>query len=193
VLFRSVDFALARGINIDVNVVDVTGAPVGGAIVVDGVTGDGRQSRRLLTTGPDGHVNVPLAAGTQKMIYILPRTGSIASAHLAASRGEARDVKIVVPAGNSALRLRALLTSGQPISGLEPKIRFNGEVIPESVLRLYAQTAGSSLATDAGGELLLPRIPAGMYELTLDKRGNDWTRVVLGDGETTIVQRFASN
>ena len=50
-----------------------------------------------------------------------------------------------------------------------------------------------TLTTDANGEVTLPRIPAGVYELTLDKRGDEWTRVAVGDGETTIVQHFASN
>jgi hypothetical protein len=190
---RTVDFALVRGINVEVFVVDPAGVPLGGAIVVDDVTPDGRRSRRLLTTQRDGRVRVPLAAGTQKMIYVLPQNGSLASALLSTPHGESHEVKVVVPNGTSALRIRALLTTGEPLTGLEPHIRLNGELIPEAVFRLFAQKLGFSLATDATGELLLPRIPAGMYELTLDKRGVNWTRVAVGDGETTVVQQFASN
>lgn len=190
---RTVDFALMRGINLDVAVVDGAGAPVANAVVVDDVTSDGTHPRRLLLTERNGHVRVPLASGTQKMIYVLPRNGSLASALLAAPRGEAHEVKIVIPDGSSALRLRALLASGVPLPGLVPRIRLNGEPIPEAVLRLYAQSAGISMATDAAGEVVLPRLPAGMYELSLDKRGNEWTRVAVAGGETVIVQRFSSN
>jgi len=185
---RTLDFALVRGTNVDVAVVDAAGAPVANAIVVDGVTDDGRQPRRLLTTQRDGHVRIPLANGTQKMVYVLPRDGSIASFLLR----DPHEVKLVVPAGASALRLRALLQSGEPLSGLEPRIRLNGELIPDAVLRLYAQHLGIQLATDAAGELLLPKMPAGLYELTLDKRGNEWARVAAGNGETTVIQRFGA-
>jgi hypothetical protein len=190
---RTVDFALVRGINIDLAVVDRAGGPLAEAMIVDDVTPDGMNSRRLLVTARDGRVRVPLAEGTQKIIYVLPASGSMAWAALAAPRGESRELRVVVPDGASILHVRALLDSGAPISGLEPRIRLNGQTIPTAVLRLYARRLGIALTTDANGEVTLPRIPAGLYELTLDKRGDDWTRVAVGEGETTIVQRLASN
>jgi len=152
--------------------------------------GDFDKPETCVTIATLKHVEVPVASGSQKKIYALPPGGSLASLLLDARSG---DIKLVVPDGGSALHIRALLDSGAPISGLEPRIRINGEPIPPAVLRIYARRRGIALMTDASGELTIPRLPAGMYELTLDKRGNDWTRVVLGDGETTIVQRFASN
>jgi hypothetical protein len=187
---RTVDFALVPGVNIDLTVVDRAGAAVAEAMIVDDVTPDGMNSRRLLVTDRAGRVRVPVASGSQKKIYALPPNGSLASILLDSRSG---DLKMVVPDGGSTLHIRALLDSGAPISGLEPRIRINGEPIPPAVLRIYARRRGVALMTDASGEITIPRMPAGMYELTLDKRGNDWTRVALGDGETTVVQRFANN
>jgi hypothetical protein len=189
---RTIDFALVRGVNIDVSVVDSAGAPVAGAIVVDDVTPDGKRPKRLLMTQHDGSVRVPLATGTRKVIYVLPQNGSIASTILFAPRGENRDVRVVIPDGASALRIRALLVSGAPVSGLQPRLRLNGESIPEAVLRLYLSRLGVSAVTDAAGEVVLPRIPRGIYDLTLDREGGEWTRVAVSGGETIVVQRFAA-
>jgi hypothetical protein len=190
---RTLDFTLSRGVSIELAVADASGAPLSGAAVVDDVTPDGARTRRILMTERDGRVRVPLPAGARKMIYVIPRNGSIAVELLSEPHGEPHEIRVVVPAGDCAIRLRALLDSGQPLTGLVPRVRLNGVAIPDAVMRLYAQLSGISLTTDAAGEVVLPRIPAGLYELTLDKRGNDWTRIALASGETTVVQRFTSN
>ena len=103
----------------------------------------------------------------------------------------------VVASPVASLHVRTELESGQPLRGLWPRLRFNGQFLPEAVLRLYASQLGVPLETSKAGDLLLPRHPAGRYELQMDgpgfDHGNQWTPVTLADGEVRIVQHFSSN
>jgi len=56
------------------------------------------------------------------------------------------------------------------------------------VLRSLASLRGVTLATDAAGNLSLPSLPPGPYEVAL--LPGHWTRVDLVPGETILAQEF---
>jgi hypothetical protein len=187
-----VDLPLLRGVQVRVTVVDGQGAPVAGATVVTDFAPNGAVSA-MRRTDAEGVVNVAVAERGRKTIYVLPPTASFAVAYI--NGGQAGGVRVVVPEGVATLHVRARSPENDPIAGVGLLLRHAGAELPPSVLGSLALQRQSRLSTDAAGELRLPALPAGAYEIAWTQQGRAvpgaWTRVELGVGETLVTQTFS--
>ncbi|HEX8251564.1 MAG TPA: carboxypeptidase regulatory-like domain-containing protein [Thermoanaerobaculia bacterium] len=191
----TVDLPLVRGVQVRVAVVDPQGVPIARALVLTEFTPEGSVSR-MTRTDADGVATVAVPEKGERTIYVVPADASFAVATVT-GRDAASGVRIVVPAGVATLRIRTTSTDDQPLPGISVNLRHAGRLIPNGVLSSMAQARKLALATDAAGELTIPVLPAGDYELAWKRRGSPpdarrWTRVTLAAGETRVTQTFAS-
>jgi Carboxypeptidase regulatory-like domain len=182
------DFGLTRGRAVRVTVVNEQGAPRAGALVVD--------LPRVMHSDESGSVTVVVPERGNETVYVLPAEGSLAVAHIADA---ADSVSLPVPNPAGAIRLIAVRDEGQPLSGAWARLRFNGDLLPRDIVGQIARLHGTSPTTDAQGQLLLPLLPAGMYELCLETRVGScdtpsaaWSRVPVTSGEVVVTERYAS-
>ena len=142
-----------------------------------------------------GLVTIPVAEKGQKTIYVLPAQASFAVAQIDGTQ-TASGVRVVVPDGVATLHVRAKTTDDVPLAGVGLILRYAGTELPSSVLASLAFQRQLYSPTDTSGELRLPALPAGAYEIAWTQQGQtaapgQWTRVELGAGETLITQTFS--
>lgn len=156
---QQADFALARGFEQVVEFVWPSGQAVADAPVLDGIASDGFNPERTYTTDGTGRLTLKLRRGEVKTIYILPRDGSFAVAHVVAPESSDADpLRLVVPAPAGALRVEMRGADDKPLPAML-LFRFNGELIPQPViLHLTGQFENASI-------LRVPSLPAGAYEI----------------------------
>jgi hypothetical protein len=156
---RQVDFPLARGFQQVVEFVWPPGQAVAGAPVLEGIASDGYNPERTYTTDGTGRLTLNLRRGEVKTIYILPRDGSFAIAHVVAPESsDANPLRLIVPAPAGALRAEIRDADDKPLLAML-LFRFNGELIPQPViLHLTGQYENASV-------LRVPNLPAGAYEI----------------------------
>lgn len=188
-----VDLPLLRGVQVPVTVVDTRGAPVAGANVVTDFTPAGAVSG-IRRTDAEGHVTIPVAEKGRKTIYILPAKASFAVAQI--DGRQSAGVRVVVPDGVATLHIRAKTSDDEPLAGVGLILRHAGTDLPSGVLSSLAVQRQLRLSTDTAGELRLPALPAGAYEIAWTQHGQtatpgQWTRIELGAGETLITQTFS--
>ncbi|HEX9458820.1 MAG TPA: carboxypeptidase-like regulatory domain-containing protein [Thermoanaerobaculia bacterium] len=156
---RQADFALARGFQQVVEFVWPSGQAVADAPVLDGIASDGYNAERTYTTDGTGRLTLKLRRGEVKTIYILPRDGSFAIAHVVAPESsDASPLRVIVPVPGGALRSEMRDADDKPLPAMLI-FRFNGELIPQPViLHLTGQYENASM-------LRVPNLPAGAYEI----------------------------
>ncbi|HSY47956.1 MAG TPA: carboxypeptidase-like regulatory domain-containing protein [Thermoanaerobaculia bacterium] len=156
---RQVDFPLARGFQQVVEFVWPSGQAVADAPVLEGIASDGYNPERTYTTDGTGRLTLNLRRGEVKTIYILPRDGSFAVAHvMAPESSDADPLRLVVPSPAGALRAEMRDADDKPLPAML-LFRFNGELIPQPViLHLTGQYENASI-------LRVPNLPAGAYEI----------------------------
>ncbi len=156
---RQVDFPLARGFQQIVEFAWPSGQAVADALVLEGIASDGYSPERTYTTDGTGRLTLHLRRGEVKTIYILPRDGSFAIAHVVAPESSDADpLRLIVPAPAGALRVEMRGADDKPLPAML-LFRFNGELIPQPViLRLTGQFENASI-------LRVPNLPAGAYEI----------------------------
>lgn len=164
---REIGIRLERGVALPVQIVDSSAAPIPNAVVVDGLAPGGFEPLRVLTADAGGRLTVPLPAEQGQTLYVIPSSGSFAVLRVDATmrREDGEPVPLVVPAGDGYLLIRAESVSGDPLPDVQFLLRFNGALLPPGVLRLAASIQGFSPSTGPDGQTLLPRFPAGLYEL----------------------------
>lgn len=151
---------LAAGTTRDLQIVDVHGRPIAGAIVLASTDG---HVRALANTDAEGRTRIAIPKDTACAIWIVPNGGSLAAYRIerAAAAGVTR---IVVPEATASLDVQTLLADGTPLPNVSFVLRYNGELAPVDVARLMRR-GGNSLSTNADGVASLGRIPSGTYEL----------------------------
>jgi hypothetical protein len=156
---QQADFALARGFQQVVEFVWPPGQAVANAPVLEGIASDGYNPERTYTTDGTGRLTLNLRRGEVKTIYILPRDGSFAVAHVTAPESSDADpLRIVVPAAAGVLRAEMRDADDKPLPAML-LFRFNGELIPQPViLHLTGQYENTSTVS-------VPNLPAGAYEI----------------------------
>lgn len=156
------DFALARGEAATLEVVWPSGVPVANATVLDGVASDGYQAERNYTLDASGRLSLRLQRGESRTVYIVPREGSLAVAHLAAEDGsDSNPTRVIVPGPAGSLHIEISTEDGKPAARAAVGMRFNGETIPAPVL----YEIGFRVAPQRLSDRLLLQLPAGAYEL----------------------------
>jgi len=156
------DFALKRGQVATLEVVWPSGAPVPNATVLDGVASDGYQAERHYTLDASGKLSLRLRRDESRTLYIVPREGSFAVAHLTAQDGgDSNPTRVIVPAPAGSLHIEISTVDGKPAARAGVGMRFDGETIPAPVL----YEIGFRVAPEALSDRLLLQVPAGAYEL----------------------------
>jgi hypothetical protein len=139
-------------------IVDHRGAPLPGTRVIQiraGIRMEGHADA-------SGSIEIPVSTDGRTPIYVIPRDGSFAIADLEPGSNEA---VVRVPEGASRIVIRAESDQHVPIPNLGFVIRHNGRVLPFEIVEAIAVAQGTRPKSDAGGQLVLARVPAGIYEL----------------------------
>jgi len=191
---RDLRIPMVAGATIETRVVDGAGAPVAGALLFVGARPDGGVSG-LIRASADGVAMLTLASGATETVFALSDTGSIGVTRVSAKQHE-KGVTIVVPPAVATLALRATTKDAAPLAGIGVGLRFQGERVPDSLLLTKAEKEGAALATNAGGDLTIARLPAGRYELAWRARGqrgfaDAWRPMQLPAGITRMTQTFS--
>jgi Carboxypeptidase regulatory-like domain len=179
-----VTLTIHRGVDVPLLVVDGSGVPLAGATILSELSSGGERANRMTLSDANGRAALALRPKSTGTVYVIARNGGFASADVVADDTE-NEVRIGVPAAAGALSFLAVSADdGQPLAGLPLALRYNGQPVPRAVV---ARLGGST--TDTTGRLLLPALPAGVYEFAF---AGAWQRVEVGGGATTVVtQRLA--
>jgi len=109
-----------------------------------------------------GHYELRGLPGTSRLLYFVPMQGSLAvlRVRLPNTNVDAKPLQVVIGPPCCTLRVHVVDAEGkQARSGL--LIRYNGEFVPGAILRFVISETGMGWS----GEALLPRLPAGSYEV----------------------------
>jgi hypothetical protein len=160
---RTHDIALEKGVLQPIDVVIPAGVGLPHVSVLEGVQSDRVNPEFMSRTDERGHYELRGLPGQSRLLYFVPREGSFAVARVQMPRTsqDSKPLQVVVPAPSCALRVRIVDGDGKPApAGL--LIRYNGEFVPPAILRFVTSESGGMGGT---GETLLPRLPAGSYEV----------------------------
>ena len=142
------------------------GAPIANATIYDGNAPEPGGLPPTYRSDAAGAAAIRGTKGEVHTLYVLPVEGSIAVVHLPIGDSDAKPVDAVVGRPAGALRVVGVDPDGKPALGAIV-LRYNGDFIPpDIVMRRYG---GPS---EAPGERLLDRLPAGMYEVWVSRQ---WT------------------
>lgn len=182
---RRLDFRLKKGKTIPLQVRDADGRALAGALVMDDCAAVA--GRRAFRTDERGMLALPSTGGRHNLCVVALH-GSFALTEVAApddaQTTPQAPVQITVPAPAVTMRIAAKTTSGLPVAQLGLLLVHNGRVVPLPVVHVLAELQRRSSRTDDRGELLLPGMPAGHYDLfvyssdedaialTMDRRGH---------------------
>ena len=159
---KTVDVALEAGVVLPLEIVTPAGAPVANATILEGVKPDRNNPEFITAADGRGRYELRGRPGETRLLYVVPRDGSFAvvRARIPRSNDEARPLQVIVAPATSALRVRSI-RDGEPVpAGL--LIRYDGELVPPAMLRFVTK---SPVGTYPSGEAVLPRLPAGSYEV----------------------------
>lgn len=181
---RDVTIAMTKAPMTTLEVKDARGAAIAGADVFvfrGGVSVDfGR-------TDPSGRWPVFIPNGEDRVVFIVPRDGSLAIGRV---RSGIANVTMTVPDGTSRIVIRAESESHEPIASMMVDVRYDGVLLPVEVLQAFAGR-GSRTHSGADGRIILNQMPAGAYELTPVAAAATPLRLTATPGENVGVMTFA--
>jgi hypothetical protein len=184
---RKQDITLERGIVVPLEIVSAAGTPLPGAAILEGVQPDRVNPQFMSAADERGRYELRGRAGESRVLYVVPRDGSFAVVRVQVPRTntEARAQQVVVLPGSSALRVRTTDAGGKPVPA-SVLLRWNGEFIPGAILRFVTK---DSSGTRESGEAVLPRLPAGAYEVwALGAREEEAALIAAGGTSRTPVR-----
>jgi hypothetical protein len=155
---RKVDITLERGTRVTLEVVWTSGQPVAGAQVLEGVARDGHNAELFHTTDAAGRLPLRVAPGQTRVLYVLPREGSLAVMRVSATEPGDRPVRVEVLPPTGTLQLELRDSDGKGADGFV-MLRYNGEWIPYPVC---GRMRGARIAE---GKRELYGLPAGAWEI----------------------------
>lgn len=155
------DILLERGVVQRLDIVTPTGAPLPGATILEGVQPDGVNPRFILRADAAGQYALRGKPGETRVLYVTPRSGSIAVVRVVMPKGEAKPLQVVVPPVAGSLRVRTVDARNELV-GAGLLLRWNGEFLPNAILRFATHNPPT---THPDGEGVVARLPAGMYEV----------------------------
>jgi hypothetical protein len=174
------DIVLWRGFAVPITAVNSLGLPIASATVVEGVLSDGHNPEYLYKTDETGTLNLRVVPGQHRTLFILPREGSFGIARVVApnSSEDVRLVSVVVPPPAGTLRvILPPLKERRTIV-----LRFNGEEVPGSVWQRLPP-AGFK------GGLVINRLPAGTYEIVVERVGSKTVGISEGIVEVDLTAK----
>ena len=172
------DILLERGVLQRLDIVTPAGAPVSGALILEGVQPDGVNPQFMNQVNAAGQYSLRGRAGETRLLYVVPQGGSFAVVRVQIPRGEAKPLQVIVPPAVGSLRVRTVNDRKEAApAGL--LLRYNGEFVPNAMLRFVT---GDEAHTYPGGEVVIPRLPAGTYELWALTGRNDEAQLTASGG-----------
>ena len=157
-----------------VTVVDARGVPIPSAVII-AAKRNGTYNVGL--TDGDGKIVVPIAGDEPGLIYAIPKSGSFGFVRLPLKEASEDPVVLRVSDGSASLTLRAENESGEPIGRIHFAFRVDGEMIVPDVNSVLTNYQGAPLLTDANGEMLLPHLPPGHYDIWTITNRDDFRAV----------------
>lgn len=173
-------FQLASGVARRLLVRTSQGAPVVGATVY-AVAADNVIASAA--TDASGIAELPVPADASVTAYAFPREGSFGIARLPRETETAADpVAVMIPPALANLHVMVRDPSGAPIPDVRCVVRYDGEFLPVSLLRLHRLAQPS---TD-DGSTTLPRLPVGYYELWPYRSPQEALAIIAANGESPL-------
>ena len=176
---RTLDFPLERGVMQPLEIVTPAGEAIRDAMILEGVQPDRVNPRQMFPVDPSGRFTLRGKAGETRLLYVIPRGGSFAIVRVVIPQNsaQAKPLQVIVAPPLSTLRVQTLDKDKKPVrAGL--LIRYNGEFLPNAIARFLAD---EYIGTNASGEAVLSRFPAGTYELwALTSRGDEEAIIASG-------------
>lgn len=172
------DIVLERGVLQRLDIVTPAGAPVANALILEGVQPDGFNPKFMHHADARGQFSLRGRGGESRLLYVIPPDGSFAVVRVQMPREDAKPLQVMVPPAAGSLRVRTVDDAKQPVgSGL--LLRYNGEFIPNAILRFVT---GDTAHTHPTGEGVVPRLPAGTYELWALTQPGEEERLIASGG-----------
>ena len=123
-------------------------------------------TREVGVTREDGRITLPLALDEYGHAYVIPLSGSFASAPFRSVAEEGlQELVLTVPDGSASLEMLTQSTGGEPIASVPFIMRVNGVLLPGRVYEAMVRVQGAPLRSDGAGRVLLSRLPPGRYEI----------------------------
>jgi hypothetical protein len=166
------DFAMSHGIATTIDVVTPSGAGIAGAMVIEGVNSDGHNPDRIYNTDASGRLTLQFRPNETRTLYILPKEGSFAIAHVAAARDD-KPLHVVVPPPAASLKVTTKAWDDDAFYPVNV-LRYNGELLPQPVSLRLAPLSGPATPR------VYDRLPAGAYEVwsVLLRRGPGYAPLI---------------
>jgi hypothetical protein len=155
---RKVDIALERGTGVTLEVVWTSGQPVAGAQVLEGVARDGHNAELFHKTDAAGRLPLRVAPGQTRVLYVLPREGSLAVTRVSATGAGDRPLRVEVLPPTGTLQLELRDADGNDADAFV-MLRYNGEWIPYPVC---GRMRGARIEK---GKREIYGLPAGAWEI----------------------------
>lgn len=176
---RRHNILLESGVMQPIDVMMPGGAPFPFPVqVVEGVTRDRQYPEFRTFTNESGRYELRGLPGTSRLLYFLPGPGSfaIARVQLPRTNAELPAMQVIIPPPCCTLRVRGLMRSPGGVL-----VRYNGEFIPVTILR---SITGEMMVGNRNGEAVLPRLPAGAYEIWAIASNEDETQLIATSGSS---------
>jgi hypothetical protein len=176
---RNLEIGLERGIVQVLEIVSPSGAPMSNALVLEGIQKNRNNPEFFWNADASGRLNLRGMPGEMRLLYVVPREGSFAVVRLQIpySSNNAKPRQIIVPPAVGTLRVLTEDADGKPVrAGI--LIRHNGEFLPGAIRSRVTR----NLILPRVGEILLPRFPAGTYEVWALSSEEDEVALIASNG-----------
>ena len=177
---------LRRGTVRRVVVTDVVGRPISNArlLLVDRSSGSLIES---MVTDLSGSADVKLS-DSAATLYAVPPGGSFGFVDLQPLQDD-QTIFLNVPRSTGNIRIMAS-DGREPLSGLSLAVKTRGRILPAALLFQLTSLIRRLPETDLNGEMIIPFLPAGVYELTVDSftgfTSSSSVTVSLSEGEALV-------
>ncbi|HEY0144088.1 MAG TPA: carboxypeptidase regulatory-like domain-containing protein [Thermoanaerobaculia bacterium] len=170
---------------IRVRVIDATGTPLPRtSVIVTPLPAHPTAARHYQTNG-EGEVALDTIHGPV-IAFAVPGDASFGLVRIEPRRTGDDPIALRVLNPSSNLFVRVVTKDGIPLQQLRLVMRWDGWMIPPSVIRLLERQPGHQLSTGADGRIVLRGVPAGMYELWPYRSVEEAEDIVTAGGKAPI-------
>ncbi len=189
---QTADLLLWRGLEVPIYLTDVAGRPAAGALMISDI--DDPSKARIQRADANGHAVWFVRKGATRTVFALPTSGGLGVVPLSDAMA-GTGARVAVRGGEATLRVEARTETEAPLSGVTFKLRWDGVEIPHGVLRQFAALHKGHVVSDRTGDILLPNLPLGRYEISWvppDRQtaAGRPVNLTLPSGETVVTQTF---
>lgn len=168
--------ALRQTRELELEIVSSDGRPARGAAVFEL---SGPTVLSLREADDAGTVRVPAFSSAPRAIIAIATDGGLYAQPLA-GEGVSK-VRMVIPPSRSSISIViGTERESRPIPGVSLVMRLNGVLFPVDAMQLLYARTGIRLTSDEGGQIRLPRVPAGLYEFWAIRSRSDLEAVLSG-------------